>query len=159
MKTHDILRAATSQETAMTGAVAPRAWRALLLVAAMAAALSGCGQDGDDAVRTDSQMGDPCAVVLVRHSGSQPIDSKIRRLQHDVAKPHLRQAMLERLGWLFVSKARSTHDAGYFTLAEQSVQCLKRSQPGSVVASRSRDAQSASLCGSGSAGEAARGAA
>ena len=105
----------------------------LLLLVLVVASLSGCGDSGG-APQADSRVDDPCPVVLVRHSGQDGIDTEIRRLQGDVADAAQREAKLERLGWLFVSKARSTHDTGYFTLAEQAARCLERSRPASPAA-------------------------
>ncbi len=110
----------------------PRPQHVLLLVLALAS-LSACADSGDS-LQADLRVDDPCPVVLVRHSGQDGIDTEIRRLQGDVADAAQREAKLERLGWLFVSKARSTHDTGYFTLAEQAARCLERSRPASPAA-------------------------
>jgi tetratricopeptide (TPR) repeat protein len=61
----------------------------------------------------------PLALVLSPHAGEGRLDEQIRRRQDDVRSNRNAHAALERLGWLYVGKARESFDAGYYTLAEQ----------------------------------------
>ena len=67
---------------------------------------------------------EPCAVALASQTAGDPIDRKISRLQEEARRTADPAPVLERLGWLFVSKARTTHDPGYFKLAEQVAVCM-----------------------------------
>lgn len=67
-------------------------------------------------------------IVLAPHAGDQPIDEKIRLWQGRVEKAPVMS--LERLGRLFISKARLSNDAGYYTIADQCALYLRATHPG-----------------------------
>jgi tetratricopeptide (TPR) repeat protein len=70
----------------------------------------------------------PCEVALTTHSGDAKIDLEIARLQQEIrsnAKPFQTTAMIEKLGWSFVEKARESFDPGFYKLAEQCALCLE----------------------------------
>ncbi len=73
----------------------------------------------------------PCEIALAAHSGDAKIDQEITRLQQEIrsnAKPFQSNAMIEKLGWSFVQKARQSFDSGFYKLAEQSAHCLESRQ-------------------------------
>ncbi|MGI9087573.1 MAG: tetratricopeptide repeat protein [Chthoniobacterales bacterium] len=61
---------------------------------------------------------DPLRVVLTPLSGEGALDDEIRNLQRKIAQSSDHEALLERLGWAFVAKARLTSDPGFYNLAE-----------------------------------------
>jgi tetratricopeptide (TPR) repeat protein len=93
---------------------------------------------------------EPCAMLAVPQAGEaralsstqSSLDKDIQLCQRDlVAARHpfdeLRATpalTLEKLGWLYVEKARTTFDPGFYTLAEQCAACLDGRQPGSSAA-------------------------
>lgn len=94
----------------------------------------------------------PCEIALAAHSGDAKIDREIARLQQKIrsnAKPLQTTAMIERLGWSFVEKARESFDPGFYKMAEQCALCLesKQSEDKSVDGplSMSRSIRSAAL--------------
>ena len=95
-------------------------------------------QSGIEAGRADSttalDAAVPCAVALTPHVGEASIDGEIRDLQRQAGKTTNTKNALERLGWLFVSKARLSYDPGYYNLAEQSALCLESRVPGNPAA-------------------------
>jgi tetratricopeptide (TPR) repeat protein len=82
----------------------------------------------------ESGFADPCQVALAPQAGDTRLDADIRRAQEEVRQGIAPERALERLGWLFVSKARATFDDGFYTLAEQCARCLDARQPGSEEA-------------------------
>src|ERR1041385_1305492 len=75
---------------------------------------------------------DPCSFALAPHSGESRVDREIIRLQQEIQRASNPAAMLERLGWMFVAKARASFDPGFYTLAEQCALCLESKQPDSA---------------------------
>ncbi len=95
-----------------------------ILIIASAIALSACRQASGDAPVTAA----PCEVALAAHSGDAKIDREIARLQQEIrsnAKSFQTTAMIEKLGWSFVEKARESFDPGFYKLAEQCALCLE----------------------------------
>jgi tetratricopeptide (TPR) repeat protein len=78
---------------------------------------------------------DPCPLALAPHAGEGKLDREIARAQGEARAggPGSARAM-ERLGWLFVGKARSTFDSGYYKLAEQCADCIQSRTPQSPEA-------------------------
>src|SRR5215470_15454477 len=88
-------------------------------------------------------MAAPCEIALAAHSGDAKLDREIARLQQEIrsnAKPFQTTAMIEKLGWSFVEKARESFDPGFYKLAEQCALCLEsklgESQQGGQPADR-----------------------
>src|SRR5262245_5745403 len=71
----------------------------------------------------------PAAIVLAPHEGADPIDLAIRKVQQQIRDGKDTDHGLERLGWLFVSKARRSFDPGFYQLAEQCALELDSRQP------------------------------
>jgi tetratricopeptide (TPR) repeat protein len=67
-----------------------------------------------------------CRFVLATLAGDKAIDREIAQQQAVVLGDASREtAAIERLGWLFVKKARLSFDAGFYKLAEQCAACLE----------------------------------
>jgi len=66
-----------------------------------------------------------CFVTIAASPGEDP---EITRLQADLRDGHSARAA-EQLGYRFVSKARLSNDAGFYTIAEQAAACLDSIQP------------------------------
>ena len=64
-----------------------------------------------------------CRFVLASLHGNEPIDEEIAQQQALIRNGST--SGLERLGWMFVKKARLTFDASYYILAEQCAQCME----------------------------------
>ena len=111
-------------------------WLAVILASAGLTALTLTGCTRPDAAKRDAVAPDastppngPLAIALAPHAGHGRLDEQIRRFQGDVRSNRNVHASLERLGWLYVGKARESFDAGYYTLAEQSALALDSLQP------------------------------
>lgn len=68
---------------------------------------------------------DPWKVALLPHPGSSALDEQIRAAQRAVHSAPVKEAALDKLGWLFVTKARVSFDNGFYKLAEQCAACLE----------------------------------
>ncbi len=75
---------------------------------------------------------DPLSIALAPHEGSGPKDIEIREAQKQVRVGRNRDKSLEKLGWLFVDKARESFDPGYYKLAEACANALEADSPGSA---------------------------
>src|SRR5262245_55026361 len=84
----------------------------------------------------------PCELALAAHSGDAEIDRVIARLQQEIrsnARPFQTAAMIEKLGWKFVEKARESFDPGFYKLAEQCGLCLESKQSENQQSGQSAD--------------------
>ena len=100
---------------------APRFSPALLLLLAGlsgAAALFAGLRKSETTVATPASLPAPRTLILTPHRGGEPIDAMIVAAQQRAAGSGEPRA-LEKLGWLFVQKARLSNDPGYYKLAEQ----------------------------------------
>jgi len=123
---------------------------------------SGCGrhaaQPPSSQITKGAGWADPLAWVLAPHNGEDRLDEEIRHCQAQLrsgsyhlssshseegrgdggrfgsAHFHEPEIALERLGWLFVAKARESFDQGFYRLAEQCSLCLETRKPGSPEA-------------------------
>ncbi len=95
---------------------------------------SGCDSGGNMAAKPVSAalQPDACAIALAPHSGSERVDQEISRRQQLARQSDQSVAQLERLGWAFVTKARTSFDPGFYRLAEQSALCIEVAQPHSA---------------------------
>jgi tetratricopeptide (TPR) repeat protein len=105
--------------------------RTLLLALPAALVFIGCNTNAQQEARAQSTA-DPCAVALLGPAGRQ--DSQAEKLQREIRQAHNPNAKLERLGWLYVSRARSRHDQGFYKLADQAAACIEKSDPNSAAA-------------------------
>jgi tetratricopeptide (TPR) repeat protein len=62
---------------------------------------------------------DPLRIVLAPLGGDTALDKKIAQAQAQVPAATDRFMALEKLGWLFIAKARVSFDPGFYKLAEQ----------------------------------------
>jgi tetratricopeptide (TPR) repeat protein len=81
-----------------------------------------------------ANLRDPCELALAPHQGESGRDREIARQQANVRNQKHPLQALERLGWLYVAKARETFDPGFYKLAEQCALCLDSRQPHSADA-------------------------
>ncbi len=99
----------------------------ILLIAALIAFNACRSASGSGAMNSTS----PCQIALAEHQGEAEIDKQIARLQRDIrtnARPAQTNALVEKLGWSFVEKARASFDPGFYKLAEQCALCLESKQ-------------------------------
>ncbi|MDT7540343.1 MAG: hypothetical protein QOE33_247 [Acidobacteriota bacterium] len=113
-----------------------RYFKAYLYLATLIIPLAGCGRGGQTssvaaASTSTSIANDPCAIALAPHQGSDQVDQDITHAQEQARSARSTDAAWERLGWLYVSKARGSFDPGYYKLAEQAALCLDSKSPGS----------------------------
>ena len=87
----------------------------------------------DSTASVDGQFLDPCSVVLTPLDNTDP-DDLISHYQRAVVRDSLPLANLEKLGWAFISKARASFDTGFYSLAEQTAQCIEQRQKNSQAA-------------------------
>src|SRR5262245_32972033 len=102
----------------------------LILLAASLIVLNGCHRVSGS---TEVKSTQPCEIALASQSGDTIIDQEIAKLQHKIranALPQQTKALVEKLGWSFVEKARVSFDPGYFKLAEQCALCMESKLPG-----------------------------
>src|SRR5262245_32901728 len=71
-----------------------------------------------------------CQVTIAATAGD---DKDIARLQADLREQRAPARAAEQLGYRFISKARLTNDAGFYTIAEQAAACLDAVQPGDAA--------------------------
>jgi tetratricopeptide (TPR) repeat protein len=80
---------------------------------------------------------EPCALILAPQRGSVGMDHDIAQTQQEIRGARLPAEIsraLERLGWLYAKKARTTFDPGFYKLAEQCAICLESKSPASPEA-------------------------
>ncbi len=101
------------------------------------ATLGGCGTDNETSTAANGRelseasgsVGEPCAIAFAPHSGTGRVDREIGRWQGEVPRAADPAAALERLGWAYVAKARTSFDPGFYKLAEQTALCLEGKAP------------------------------
>ncbi len=79
---------------------------------------------------------DACKVILLDPGSAEtsPVDTQIKQTQTRVKSSLNPAPQIERLGWLFVEKARLSSDPGFYKLAEQCALCLESTQRKSPAA-------------------------
>ena len=77
---------------------------------------------------------DACAAALAPAAGQSERDRAIARAQHDAGTPARAHGALERLGYLYIARARVSNDPGDYTLAEKAAGCLESRYPGEAAA-------------------------
>src|SRR5580692_9841240 len=79
---------------------------------------------------------DACKVILLDPGSAQksPLDTQITQTQARVKSSLNPASQIERLGWLFVEKARLSSDPGFYKLAEQCALCLESTRSNSPEA-------------------------
>ncbi len=120
-----------------------KSWRLILRFAVSAAAVLGWFQNSSAAELPPRPPGPGAGVpsksnasaavretvayriALSPHAGAEKLDEQIQQTQQRIREAPDPLPQLERLGWLFVAKARASHDAGFYKLAEQCAQALQ----------------------------------
>ena len=82
-------------------------------------------QRNENSAATGSAQPASCRLVLAALPVDKPIDQEIARQQALILNGASSPTALERLGWIFVKKARLSFDAGFYKLAEQCAACLE----------------------------------
>lgn len=79
---------------------------------------------------------DPSALdlVLAPAGGARPLDERIRVQQRRIPSSRLPAQELERLGWLFIARAREYSDAGSYRLALAAADAIEARESGSRAA-------------------------
>ncbi|HEY3915701.1 MAG TPA: hypothetical protein VGN61_14535, partial [Verrucomicrobiae bacterium] len=79
---------------------------------------------------------DACKIILLDPGSDKKdaLDTRIKQTQTRVKSGHNTSAQIERLGWLFVEKARVSSDPGFYKLAEQCALCLESTNTNSPEA-------------------------
>ncbi len=75
-----------------------------------------------------------CKIILIPPRGQAESDKEILKLQQKIKTSPFPGHLLERLGWLLVSRARSANDPGLYNLVEQCALCIEAHQPESSAA-------------------------
>ncbi|MGC2579989.1 MAG: hypothetical protein WA376_20660, partial [Terrimicrobiaceae bacterium] len=73
-------------------------------------------------------------IAMSAHAGSDRLDRDIQTAQRRVREAADPRPFLERLGWLYVAKARASHDQGFYKLAQHCAQALETADPKSAEA-------------------------
>jgi tetratricopeptide (TPR) repeat protein len=95
---------------------------------------SAWGCQRSDSMRAGQAVPDACTVALAPSAGSSENDREIARLQNEVRASVDTRPALEQLGYRFVARARRTNDAGDYTLAERTADCLRSRYPDAAAA-------------------------
>jgi tetratricopeptide (TPR) repeat protein len=73
-------------------------------------------------------------IVMSQHAGADRLDRDIQAAQRLIARAPEPCPFLEQLGWLYVAKARASHDPGFYKLAEHCALALEVAHPKSPEA-------------------------
>src|SRR5688572_253553 len=111
-----------------------RAMKRIVTVFLASVLLLGTGCNRGPVRSSAEHTPDACAVALAPHKGEGKIDQEIIRLQGEAIKSRDPKRALDRLGWLFVAKARVSYDPGFYKLAEQCAACLESKEDSSAEA-------------------------
>ena len=103
------------------------AWAGLAFTLVAAAGCSGAGVDANCGAQAQSPtLALPLRIALADHTGDSATDAAIRAAQRAVReRPDV--VKLERLATLFISKARSVGDPGFYRLAEACADAMPES--------------------------------
>ena len=107
-------------------------FKTFLVATAVCLAVSGCERQREQPASSQSTgVPEPLAWLLAPHDGTSRLDDRIRKCQAQLRDGKNQEVALERLGWLFVTKARESFDSGFYKLAEQCALALELRKPGS----------------------------
>ena len=95
---------------------------------------SACERKETATPATAAATPDPCTVAFARGQESNDRDRAIARAQQEARGSTKTKEALERLGYLYVARARVNNDAGDYTLADMAATCLSASYPGDSAA-------------------------
>jgi tetratricopeptide (TPR) repeat protein len=106
---------------------------AICLLACASLVAAGCAQTKNRPSAYVSSLSDACTIALAPGAQKTDRDRQIARVQQDAHGERAALA-LERLGYLYVSRARVSNDPGDYKLAEMSAACLDSRSPGEPAA-------------------------
>lgn len=113
----------------------PRFFWLILAAAATASILSWAAHNRHDSTTNVAashlapEPVDALQIVLTPLPGTDKLDTQIAELQKQIGEQPDHNALLERLGWAFVAKARLSSDPGFYTLAEQAANAIAVTSP------------------------------
>lgn len=81
-----------------------------------------------------TNLPEPCSIALASYPGETKTDQETARLQRRAREATDPLPYLERIGWLFIAKARETFDPGYYKLAESCALCMESKKPQNLEA-------------------------
>jgi tetratricopeptide (TPR) repeat protein len=115
-----------------TGSLSERVARSIELGLAVSLCLflAGCGAKAN--APNSSLTARDCAIAIASHEGTSRIDKEIIRQQQAARESRYPLGALERLGWLFVEKARQSYDPGFYRIAESCAACMEAQQNGNA---------------------------
>jgi tetratricopeptide (TPR) repeat protein len=96
----------------------------MIFLAALAAACSG------QARSPRAELPPSWRMILIAPDGDGDLERQIARQQDEIRKGRDPVPHLERLGFLFVAKARTAFDSGCYKLAERCADCIDERAPG-----------------------------
>lgn len=105
-----------------------------LLITACDNNLAGTDNTITEIAKTENFSDQSCLVALTPHSGNGKEDQAIELFQKNIRRDHEHIPYLERLGWSYIAKARSSFDQGFYRLAEQTALCMDSIKPGNAEA-------------------------
>jgi tetratricopeptide (TPR) repeat protein len=76
----------------------------------------------------------PYRIAMSPHVGKGKVDREIQTVQCRVSEARDPRSYLELMGWLYVAKARESHDQGFYKLAEQCALALEIAEANSPAA-------------------------
>lgn len=79
--------------------------------------------------QASSLVADPLAFILTSLGGDDKADRDIAELQEKISNDRGASALIERLGWAFIAKARLSSDPGFYPLAEQAAKVIRARAP------------------------------
>jgi tetratricopeptide (TPR) repeat protein len=111
-----------------------RQMSALAGVILTAAATCACNRSSAAAAVAEPPAANGCSTALAPGAERSDSDREIARVQQDARGGAHARAALERLGYVYVKRARINNDAGDYKLAEATADCLDAQYPGSAAA-------------------------
>ena len=106
---------------------------ALATLLCVIASASACQRQRPGAVAAAATPPDPCAAALAPGPERTERDRVIARAQEDARGNGSARGALERLGYLYVARARAANDPGDYTLAQVTAACLDARYPGDAA--------------------------
>lgn len=128
------LRATPATAQSASNLWRPQSARTISMPAALFLAVLGFAACNPGMKQASQRETDPCAIALLSPAGEGGSDRQVQRLQQEIRQAGQPSAKLERLGWLYVSRARSRNDPGFYKLAEQAAACIEKSDSESAAA-------------------------
>ena len=97
----------------------------IIFAIAFFGAISAFGHITPQQKHSESDTFDSCRVILLPLPGENTHDKEIARLQKGFSSAFSPSVDVEKLGWLFIDKARRESNPSYYSLAEKAALCLE----------------------------------